>query len=173
MAENNGGKVDQGKVKQDAENIAGGAVPKTPAHSPTSVPDGTVPPPKTPNTETVTGKANPGPGVVTQSNPGAAKPGAGNQGTGNQAGNQTPDPKSAATNQRAEIEAQYGPGAVQAEKVDADGQPTGQTQTFSKRAWDLLGPMKPNGTKDGWRPAVEEPEEVKNLRNKKNQGANP
>lgn len=173
MAENQGGKVDQGKVKQDAQNIAGGGqVPKTPAHSPSSVPDGTVKPPVTPNTGTVQGSPNPGPGVITQGNPGAAKPGDASQGTGNQAANQAKDPKGAAEQQKNDISAQYGPGAVEAEKVDKDGKPLeGQRQWFSKRSWDLLGPMKPDGTKDGWRPVVNEPDEVKALK-KKNQGAN-
>jgi hypothetical protein len=50
---------------------------------------------------------------------------------------------------------EFGAGYVKAQKG-------GQETTFTARAWDLLG-----ANKEGWKPVVKTPPEVKNLREKK------
>src|ERR1044072_927378 len=104
---------------------------------------------------------------LSQGNPGAVKPGA--LATGEQPPAPVPPPKpqpiskeDVEEQQRKQLVALYGPDYIEARK--------GQAETyFSRRAWDLLGPAGRDGSKDGWKPVVKTPPEVKRLQ-KEQQG---
>lgn len=185
MAENTGGTVDQGKIAADAQNIAQGNTPATtdtganatPEASQTPQPDsintaGTVDGPKGVNEPAKTGTDTIGPkpvgrtrtkadtaAPITQGAPGAAKPGA-------VANNENPGATTLTGEQAEDVQKQqlthlYGPDFVTVRKGDDKG---GFVQSyFSRRAWDLLG-----ANKEGWKPVVETPQEVKDLQAQQN-----
>ena len=77
-------------------------------------------------------------------------------------GQQPISTEQAAEMQHQQLVAIYGPDYVKAKKGAVE-------TTFSRTAWDLLGPYAPDGTKDGWREVVKVPAEVKNLQQQQQQ----
>lgn len=60
---------------------------------------------------------------------------------------------------------EFGPGYVRAYKESGEGGQGRQETVFTARAWDLLG-----NNKEGWKPAVKEPPEVRKLKGDKAEG---
>lgn len=154
-------KVDQGKVKADAEKLAGGqstgpenvpaatpAIPAQPAQRATPAD------PRTGTAATPAQSATPAqPGTPAAHEAQGAQP---TQPGTHEAKAAQPLSAEDATN-KIEDQAlkQYGPGYVKAVKG-------GQQTTFSQRAWDLLG-----DNKEGWKAETKKPKEVEDLEAKK------
>jgi hypothetical protein len=100
-----------------------------------------------------------GPAAINQGNPGAGKPG--------QAAAKQPTQLSdeeAEDKLHEQLVEEFGPDYVRAQKGEGS---SAIVQTFSRRAWDLLGPLKADGSKDGYKPIVRVPKEVRELQNRK------
>ena len=146
--------LDQNKVSNEAQNLAGGQQPPDPnaENAPPQTGDpGNVPPPDPGNTppaqpavqsEQKTAAAP----QISTGNPNAFKPG------------EKPETTPAPKRSKANLEKEYGPDYVVARKATA-GESGKFTETvFSRTAWDLLGTNK-----EGWKQSVETPPEAKNL----------
>lgn len=166
------GEVNQEKVKADAQKIAAGD--KTPeqvkapegvkesaaaghATNPGLTGNNAAGAPQSLNPEHRTPPAS----GITQGNPGALKPGevaAQKSATKAQA-----EPLQEEEDERVhnDLVKQFGPDYVVARK-EGTGDVETMTTTFSRRAWDLLGPNK-----EGWKPLAKEPKEVTDLKNRK------
>lgn len=164
------GEVDQNKVVENAEKIAKGNTPTPDAPPATDEapkvlnnPE-TIPAAQDPSTKTA-GKPQEGQGdqladklkgqqPITQGAPGALKPGLKDKPV------ERISEDDAEQAQHEALVGQFGPDYVTATK-------DGEARQFSRRSWDLLGPAKADGSKEGWKPAVKVPAEVKALKGKK------
>jgi hypothetical protein len=179
MAKNTNADIDQTKVAENAEKIARGDAPKPDSNTqagdetPTVLTPG---PDSIPAAPEATSNTKPQESAgdqladklkqnrqqpITQGAPGALKPGT-TAATNKPVERISED--EAEQQQHEALVGQYGPEYVTARKGNEDRQ-------FSRRSWELLGPAKADGSKDGWKPTVKVPAEVKALKSKKQEGA--
>lgn len=179
MAKANEG-VDQSKIKDDAQKLAGGgnkaesvaddlvgttagtqhqAPPITPANATGDQIPAPVAAPAPASAGQAAARVGPTPTPATATSAVAQEPAP--PLTNGSLGAMKPGAFENATGDDAEIVRKHGRDYVRAQKDAQEGKPAQET-IFSRRAWDLLGPNK-----EGWKPTVTVPKEVQELEEKK------